>query len=99
MERRFPHLCRPITPGRVTFRTGHRALRVTGEGAVCEDKDGKEVLIPGRSVICALGQRSRTDAVKELLDAAPFVRAIGDAAKVSTTANAVYWGCRAALGI
>ena len=83
----------------VTVHTGHRALRVTQEGVVCAAPDGSEVLIPGRSVICALGQRSRTDAVNELLDGAPFVRVIGDAARVSTITNAVYWGYHAALDI
>ena len=84
--------------GNLTVCTGHKALRVTAEGVVCE-KDDQEVLIPGRSVICALGQRSRTDVVEELYDTAPFVRVIGDAAKVSTITNAVYWGYHAALGI
>ena len=83
----------------VTVHTGHRALRVTEEGVVCAAPDGSEVLIPGRSVICALGQRSRTRAVNELLDAVPFVRVIGDAARVSTITNAVYWGYHAALDI
>ena len=83
----------------MTIYTGHKALKVTGEGVVCHDKDGKEVLIPGGSVICALGQRSRSAVVDELWDAAPFVRVIGDAAKVSTITNAVYWGYHAALDI
>ena len=83
---------------KLTVCTGHKALKVTGEGVVCE-KDGQEVLIPGGSVICALGQRSRTGVVEELRDAAPFVRVIGDAAKVSTITNAVYWGYHAALDI
>jgi len=83
----------------LSIHTGHKALKVTAEGVVCQDKEGKEVLIPGTSVICALGQRSRTDVVTELQDAAPFVRVIGDAAKVSTITNAVYWGYHAALDI
>ena len=83
----------------VTVHTGHRALRVTSEGVVCADKDNNEVLVPGASVICALGQRSRTDVVNELLDAAPYVRVIGDASRVSTITNAVYWGYHAALDI
>ena len=85
--------------GNLTIHTGHRALRVTGEGVLCEDKNGNEVLVPGKSIICALGQRSRTDVVEELQDAAPFIRVIGDAAKVSTITNAVYWGYHAALDI
>ncbi len=79
--------------------TGCKGLRVTADGVVCQEKDGSEVFVPGKSVICALGQRSRKDTVAKLLDAAPFVRVIGDAAKVSTITNAVYWGYHAALDI
>lgn len=83
----------------VSVYTGYKGLEVTSEGILCEDKDGSKHLVPGRTVICALGQRSRGDAVMELQDAAPFVRVIGDAAKVSTITNAVYWGYYAALDI
>lgn len=83
----------------VTVYTGYKGLEVTADGILCEDKNGEKQLVPGKSVICALGQRSRTDLVKKLQDAAPFVRVIGDAAKVSTITNAVYWGYHAALDI
>ena len=83
----------------VTVHTSHRALRVTPEGVICAKEDGQEVLIPGASVICALGQRSRTAAVNDLNGSAPFVRVIGDASRVSTITNAVYWGYHAALDI
>lgn len=83
----------------VTVHTGLRGLRVAREGVVCADRDGHELLVPGTSVICALGQRSRTETVTALQDTAPFVRVIGDAAKVSTITNAVYWGYHAALDI
>ena len=83
----------------VTVHTGYRGLQVTDKGIVCADKDGNEVLVPGRSVICALGQRSRIGMVDKLRDAAPFVQVIGDAARVSTITNAVYWGYHAALDI
>ncbi len=83
----------------VTVHTSCKGLKVTNEGIVCEDKDGKEILVPGTSVVCALGQRSRTDVVEALRDAAPRVAVIGDAAKVSTITNAVYWGYHAALDI
>ena len=63
------------------------------------DAEGNEVLVPGTTVICALGQRSCTDEVNALLDSAPFVRVIGDASRVSTITNAVYWGYHAALDI
>ncbi len=79
--------------------TGYRGLEVTKDGVLCEDKNGEKQMVPGKSVICALGQRSRTETVTQLQDAAPFVRVIGDAAKVSTITNAVYWGYHAALDI
>lgn len=83
----------------VTVHTGCKGLEVRPDGILCETKDGAQVLVPGASVICALGQRSRTADVEALRDAAPFVRIIGDAAKVSTITNAVYWGYHAALDI
>ncbi len=79
--------------------TGYKGLEVTPEGIWCENKEGKRVLVPGTTVICALGQRSRTDVVEALMDTAPYVRVIGDAAKVSTITNAVYLGYHAALDI
>lgn len=43
--------------------------------------------------------RPRTADVRALYDSAPFVRVIGDASRVSTITNAVYWGYHAALDI
>ncbi len=83
----------------VTVHTGYKGKQVTAEGIVCEDKDGKEHLVPGTTVICALGQRSRTDVTDSLREAAPYVAVIGDASRVSTITNAVYWGYHAALDI
>ncbi len=83
----------------VTVYTGYRGLRVTEEGIVCKDKNGREILVPGKSVICALGQKSRSGAVDALRDGAPYVAVIGDAARVSTITNAVYQGYHAALDI
>ena len=79
--------------------TGYKGLEVTKEGILCEDPSGNKVTIPGSTVICALGQRSCTDAVEKLMDTAPYVRVIGDASRVSTITNAVYWGYHAALDI
>lgn len=83
----------------VTVHTGCKGLEVRPDGILCETRNGEQILVPGHSVICALGQRSRTDVVTALQDTAPFVRVIGDAAKVSTITNAVYWGHYAALDI
>jgi NADPH-dependent 2,4-dienoyl-CoA reductase/sulfur reductase-like enzyme len=83
----------------VTVHTGYKGLEVTKEGIICEDKDGNKQLVPGSSVICALGQRSRTGVVDKLRNTAPYVSVIGDASKVSTITNAVYWGYHSALDI
>ena len=83
----------------VNVHTGCKGLAVTEEGVLCETATGEEILIPGTSVICALGQRSRTALVNSLRDSAPYVAVIGDASKVSTITNAVYEGYHAALDI
>ena len=82
-----------------TVHTGLQGLRVTEDGLVCKDGEGNEVLIPGKTVICAVGQRSNRDTVNELRGCAPFVREIGDCARVSNITNAVYQGYHAALDI
>ena len=83
----------------VHVHTGCKVEEVTAEGVRCKDKEGKELMIGARTVICALGQRGRTDVVEALRNGAPFVRVIGDARKVSTITNAVYQGYHAALDI
>ena len=83
----------------VDVHAGCRVVHVDRTGAFCADSAGNEIFVPGKSIIAALGQRSCTDTVVELQNCAPFVRVIGDAAKVSTITNAVYWGYHAALDI
>ena len=83
----------------VTVHTGCRGMEVTKEGILCETEEKKQILVPGTSVVCALGQRSRSDVVEKLRDSAPYVAVIGDASKVSTITNAVYEGYHAALDI
>ena len=96
--RHRPLLMAQIDKLGVDVRLGHQALSVDEDGVTCKTGDD-EVLVSGATVICALGQRSRTTTVEALQDAAPFVRVIGDAARVSTITNAVYWGYHAALDI
>ena len=97
--RHRPLLLREIEKNNIRVYTDHRALRITPEGVVCAAPGGQEVLIPGHSVICAVGQRSRTGTVSTLLALAPFVRVIGDAGKVANITQAVYQGYHAALDI
>ena len=85
--------------GLANVRTGLKGMEVTPEGVICQDREGQQHLVKGSFVICALGQRARTDVVEALRDTAPYVAVIGDCAKVSTITNAVYQGYHAALDI
>lgn len=82
---------------RVDVHTSHTGLAVTPEGLLCRDADGQEKLLEGRTVICAVGQRSRKH--DALLDAAPVVRVIGDAVRPATITQAVYQGWHAGLDV
>ena len=83
----------------VTCHTSCTGLAVTPEGLICRNAQGEEELIPGRTVICAAGQRSNTADVQALCNAAPFVRWIGDCVRPGTITQAVYQGYHAALDI
>lgn len=79
--------------------TGLTGLEVREDGLLCRDGAGKEVLIPGKTVICAVGQRANRADVDALRGSAPFVREIGDCVRPSNITNAVYQGYHAALDI
>lgn len=83
----------------VTAHTGCQGLRVTEEGLICRNAEGEEILIPGQTIICAVGQRSNRKDVDALRYGAPYVREIGDCARVSNITNAIYQGYHAALDI
>lgn len=77
----------------VTVYTVCRGLEVRPDGVLCE------TVVPGTSVICALGQRARSEVADALRDSAPFVRIIGDAHRVSTITNAVYFRSGTCAGL
>ena len=81
----------------VDVRTGCTGLAVKENGLLVRDAEGKEMLLPAETVICAVGQRSRKYA--DLVDAAPVVRVIGDAVRPSTITTAVYQGYHAGLDV
>ncbi|MCQ2268460.1 MAG: NAD(P)/FAD-dependent oxidoreductase [Bacteroidaceae bacterium] len=72
---------------------------ITPEGLICKDKDGNEILIPGKTIICAVGQRSNRADADALHRSAPFVREIGDCLRPANITKAVYEGYHAALDI
>ncbi len=82
-----------------TVHLSYQGLKVTPEGLICKDADGREVLVPGETVICAVGQRSNRADVDALRSCAPFVREIGDCVRPSNITNAVYQGYHAALDV
>ena len=83
----------------VEVHLSHAGLRVTEEGLVCKAPDGSEVLIPGETVICAVGQRANRADVDALRYSAPFVREIGDCIRPANITKAIYEGYHAALDI
>lgn len=97
--RHRPLLLSEIEKSGIHVHTNYKGLCVTEEGVVCEDADGKEQLVPGTTVICALGQRARRNIVEDLVDCAPYVAQIGDCVSASTITTAIYQGYHAALDI
>ena len=66
---------------------------------ICKDPEGKEVLVPGKSVICAVGQRANRAAVDQLRDCAPVVREIGDCVRARTVEYATKEAYYAAVNL
>ena len=81
------------------IHTGYMRTEIKANGIVCKDKDGNIKEFSGKTIICALGQRSRSEMVEELEGLVPYTAVIGDAVKVSTITQAVYLGYHAALDI
>ena len=71
-------------------------MRAYDDG-LCKIMQGR--LIPGATVICAVGQRSNRDDVLLLRGCAPWVREIGDCVRVSNITNAMYMAYHAGLDI
>ncbi len=83
----------------VTVHLGHAGLRVANGGLICRSPDGSEVLVPGETVICAVGQRANRADVEALRHTASFVREVGDCIRPANITKAVYEGYHAALDI
>jgi thioredoxin reductase len=58
-----------------------RLEAVTDAGAVIEDKEGRQTLVPCDTVVLALGVEPRTEVTMRFEDLAPEVRAVGDCSK------------------
>lgn len=97
--RHRPLLLEEIEKCGIQVHTGFKGLEVRADGVVCLDVSNNEVLVPGTSVICALGQQARKDEALALYDCAPQVMMIGDCVKPSTITTAVYQGHHAGLDV
>lgn len=97
--RHRPLLLKEIAAQGIQVYTNTTGRQVTGDGVICTNAEGNEILVPGTTVICALGQRANKDTVDQLRDAAPYVAVVGDCGKVSNITAAIYQGYHAALDI
>lgn len=97
--RHRPLLLAEIEKSGIAVYTEHRALAIDDDGVRCENARGEQVKISGKSVICALGQRSRHEVIEALRDCAPWVAQVGDCVKVSTITTAIYQGHHAAMDV
>ncbi len=95
--RHRPLLLQEISASGISVYKNHRGIRLSEKGVVCENQSGKEVLIQGKTIICAMGQKPNRALVEELADAAPVVMTIGDCAKVSNITTAIYQGHHAGM--
>lgn len=96
--RHRPILLAEVEKTRIDVVLNARAMEVTSQGVMVQLPEGAK-LIPGNTVVCAIGQRSRHAAVDQLRDAAPFVRIVGDAAQPRNITMAVYEAFHAALDV
>nr|WP_320026295.1 FAD-dependent oxidoreductase [uncultured Acetobacterium sp.] len=97
--RHRPLLLEEIAKCGIQVHTGFKGLEIKEDGILCADAQGNEVLVPGTSVICALGQRSNKADVEALYDCALQVATIGDCVRPSTITTAVYQGHHAGLDV
>lgn len=97
--RHRPLLLEEIEKSGIEVYKNHKGIQVSDEGVLCETQDGHEVMIKGKTVLCALGQKPRRGIVDQLVDSAPIVMTIGDCVKASTITTAIYQGHHAALDI
>ena len=97
--RHRPLLLAAIKTSGIRVYKNHRGVNISQNGVVCETQAGEQVLIEGKTIVCALGQTPRRDVVEALADAAPIVMTIGDCAKVSNITTAIYQGHHAGMDV
>lgn len=76
-----------------------KAKAVTGDGLLCENADGSEVLFEADTIFLAAGMQPDTEAVEKLRYAAPRFFQIGDCIKAGKVHDAVTGGYYGAIDI
>jgi len=84
---------------RVKVETRMKGVKITDEGLVCADENGKEKLFKADTVVCSVGQHALRKVVNDLLNAAPEVVQVGDCIKPQKVTEALYRGYHAGLDI
>lgn len=84
---------------RVTLRTGCRCVSISSQGVTIQDGDGSHQLIPGDSVILAVGMRARSQTVDQLRGLIPHTVVIGDCNRPGKILSAVRNGYDAAMDL
>jgi 2,4-dienoyl-CoA reductase-like NADH-dependent reductase (Old Yellow Enzyme family)/NADPH-dependent 2,4-dienoyl-CoA reductase/sulfur reductase-like enzyme len=84
---------------RVDLRLNTKAKAVTDRGLLCEDADGREILLEADTILLAAGMRPNAGIVEELRYSAPLTFAVGDCFKIGKVVDAVYGGYYGALDI
>lgn len=97
--RHRPLLLQEIEKSGVKVHLNHKGVEISENGVICTNENGDSVLIEGRSILLALGQKPQREVMDALLETAPVVKMIGDCVKVSTITTAIYQGHHAALDL
>ena len=94
-----PLLMNKMNDAGIEIHTSCTCKKVTDEGVICEDADGKKITLTGDSILCALGLKPKTELVEELRGLTDQFASIGNCVKPDTITFAVYQGYHAALDI
>ena len=86
-----------ITPP--VLATGMKCSRITEDGVLAKDSDGREVFFPADTVLSALGLRSRTELVDALRNSGCNLVPIGDCTQPRQVMQAVRAGYDAAMAL
>lgn len=76
----------------ITSMVNTKAIEITDQGVLCEDRDGNRVLVEADTVVLSAGVRPRFDIVKSLSGLTPEFYNIGDSVKAGQVTQAISQG-------